>query len=158
MACYALTEWKRIGHAELAEQIIDHVTSLIGIIHWARFPGRADGETLFGSHGDVQKNASVVAERLRNREDDLKRTFGLGRKAERHLNADGKAVCEDMVALYRVAQEVCNAALALTLRGRKSSDLDQLIRTASSEKGDDALGVEADCLAKSIETRVRQWL
>lgn len=63
-----------------------------------------------------------------------------------------------MVALYRVAQNVYNAALALTMRGRKSSDLDQLVRTAWSENGEDALGVEADCLAKSIETRVKQWL
>lgn len=158
IACYAPTEWKRIRHAELAEQIIEHVTSLIGIIHWARFPGRADGEILFGSDGDVQKNATVVAERLRNREDDLKRTFGLARRAERHLKTDGKAVYEDMPALYRIAQNVYNAALALTLRGRKSSDLELLIRTAWSEKGDDALRVEADCLARSIETRVKQWL
>lgn len=81
IACYALTEWKRVRHAELAEQIIDHVTALIGIIHWARFPGKADGEILFGSHGGIQKNATDVVERLRNREDDLKRTFGIGTKS-----------------------------------------------------------------------------
>jgi hypothetical protein len=150
IACYALTEWKRIRQADLAEEIIDHATTLIGIIHWARFPGRADAETLFGSHGDVQKNANVVAERLLNREKDLKRTFGLARRAERHLKADGKAIHDDLVALYPVAQDVHNATLALTLRGRD--------RTTWSEKGDDALGVEADCLAKSIETRIKQWL